>query len=166
MKQQPKKKAVGKRKAAIQKPKATPPRTSSPKTLRIEAHGVAENVQPPIQPTKPTPKAPDEPKPRALPASFKMAVPSILLEGDKPVLPPKSGPGEKFATGSAACEPRAAAHRPVLPHTYGTGTLNALARDPFSLFVSWDFTDDQQRYYNSLSADKHLVLRGHFDSLA
>jgi len=43
--------------------------------------------------------------------------------------------------------------------------VKVIARDPYCLFVSWDFTATQQRYFNSLSADKHLVLRAHLDSL-
>src|SRR6266704_5827544 len=111
------------------------------------------------------PRQPVSPKPPSL-ASFKLPIPSILLEGDEPAPPPKAGPGEKFAGGGEPPHKRAAPATEQLPANYGTGRLNAIARDPYCLFVHWDFTDDQQRYYNSLSADRHLVLRAHYDALS
>jgi hypothetical protein len=88
------------------------------------------------------------------------------LEGDKPISPPKSGPDEKFATGPVAASTHRMPAEQGIPPGGGPGNLNAIARDPLCLFLSWDFSDDQQRYYNSLSADKHLVVRAYCDSLA
>jgi hypothetical protein len=47
----------------------------------------------------------------------------------------------------------------ALPEAYGTGKLRLIARDPHWLYAHWDLTPKQQRHYNSLSADHHLVLR-------
>jgi uncharacterized protein len=47
----------------------------------------------------------------------------------------------------------------ALPAAYGTQKLLFLARDPHWLYAHWDLTAEQQRHYNSLSADHHLVLR-------
>ena len=37
-------------------------------------------------------------------------------------------------------------------------------RDPRWLYAHWDLTHEQQRQYNALSADRHLVVRIHLDS--
>jgi hypothetical protein len=100
----------------------------------------------------------------SLPPTFKLPVPAILLEGDQAEPPPKAGPGEKFAVGATPLKQVSEAGQ-LLPG-YGTGRVSTIARDPYCLFVSWDFTDAQQRYYNSLSADNHLVLRAHDGSLS
>src|SRR5256885_10031480 len=76
-----------------------------------------------------------------------------------------AGRGEKCADGTVPALKEVALPADQLPPGYGTGRITAIARDPYCLFVSWDFTDAQQRYYNSLSADKHLVLRAHQGSL-
>jgi len=46
-----------------------------------------------------------------------------------------------------------------LPESYGTRRLLLAARDPHWLYAHWDLTQEQQRHYNGLSRDKHLVLR-------
>ena len=46
-----------------------------------------------------------------------------------------------------------------LPEAYGTGKLTLLARDPHWLYAYWDLTQQQQRQYNALSTNRHLVLR-------
>jgi len=87
-----------------------------------------------------------------------VTIPSILLEGDAPDVPPASGPGQRYALTprppSASVVPL-----PVLPKSYATKSLLLTARDPHWLYVHWDLTDEQQREYNSLSADGHLVVR-------
>jgi uncharacterized protein len=109
------------------------------------------------------PKAPVKPSARRTrkkpaPAKHRLEIPPILLEGDEPQSP-STGPGEKYALG-----PRPAAGPPgreprELPEAYGTGRLLLVARDPHWLYVHWDFTPLQQRQYNALSADRHLVVR-------
>ncbi len=86
-------------------------------------------------------------------------IPAILLEGDEPVSVPLTGPGQKFALGPSTAEVRAAPEEAVLPEAYGTGELLLAARDPHWLYAHWDLTPSQQRHYNALSADRHLVLR-------
>jgi len=56
---------------------------------------------------------------------------------------------------------RAVSQQRELPEAYGTARLLLLARDPHSLYAQWDLTSAQQRQYNSLAADGHLVLRVH-----
>jgi len=87
-----------------------------------------------------------------------LKIPSILLEGDEPA-PPLAGPGEKYALGPT---PPAGPSRPEggeLPAAYGTGKLLLVARDPHWLYAHWDLTPEQQRRFNALSADRHLVVR-------
>jgi uncharacterized protein len=52
-----------------------------------------------------------------------------------------------------------------LPDAYGTRRLLLTARDPHWLYAHWDLTVPQLREYNSLSADRHLVVRVYRDQL-
>ena len=90
-----------------------------------------------------------------------LKVPPILLEGDSAPPPPVSGPGKRYALGpSAAPSPGAkAVENAELPDAYGTQRLYLTARDPHWLYAHWDLTREQLKHYNSLSADRHLVLR-------
>jgi len=85
-------------------------------------------------------------------------IPAILLEDDKPAAIPVSGPGQRYSLGptppSERLEPEG-----ELPDTYGTQELLLTARDPHWLYAHWDLTRQQQRYFNSLSVDRHLILR-------
>ncbi len=107
--------------------------------------------------------AEEAPKPRRKAPARKepLAVPPILLEGDRPTAPAPSGPGERYALGptpSAAQVPRVE-DSGELPEAYGTRQLFLTARDPHWLYARWDLTREQQRKYNAMSADRHLVLR-------
>ena len=53
----------------------------------------------------------------------------------------------------------------VLPESYGTKKLLLTARDPHWLYAHWDLSNEQLRKLNSLSADGHLILRVHKESL-
>jgi uncharacterized protein len=85
-------------------------------------------------------------------------IPPILLEDDRPAAVPVSGPGQRYALGPS---PPAERLEPEgeLPDTYGTQQLLLAARDPHWLYAHWDLTRQQQRYFNSLSQDQHLILR-------
>jgi hypothetical protein len=85
--------------------------------------------------------------------------PPILLEGDETTLASITGPGQKYALGPAAAEVQVAPEEAALPEAYGTGKLLLAARDPHWLYAHWDLTPSQQRQYNALSADRHLVIR-------
>ena len=87
--------------------------------------------------------------------------PLILLEGDEPTFVPLTGPGQKYALGPAAAGAKVAHEEAALPEAYGTGKLLLAARDPHWLYVHWDLTPSQQRRYNALSADRHLLVRVH-----
>ena len=85
-------------------------------------------------------------------------MPSILLEGDAPAAPRPSGPGQRYAVGSA--EPLAGEIEPrELPEAYGTERLLLVARDPHWLYAHWDMTLEQLRRHNSASRDGHLIVR-------
>ena len=110
-------------------------------------------------------QSPDAKSKRA-PAKRKSAAPAaspelppFLLEGDRPEAPAVSGPGEKFALGPTPPEQEFESAEADLPESYGTKRLFLTARDPHWLYANWDLTPEQQKRYNSLSADKHLVLR-------
>ena len=87
-----------------------------------------------------------------------LSVPPILLEGDEPA-PPAIGPGQKYALGPALLAGPASGEKGELPAAYGTEKLLLLARDPHWLYAHWDLTERQQRQYNALSSDRHLVVR-------
>src|SRR5689334_12253825 len=114
-------------------------------------------------PIFPLPKAASAPPPRA--PRKKLKVPSILLEGDKPPAPPPSGPGQRYALGPTPPVERLEAEG-ELPEAYGTQRLILTARDPHWLYAHWDLTREQQQRYNSLSADRHLVLRVFLDAVS
>jgi uncharacterized protein len=86
-------------------------------------------------------------------------IPQILLEEDATTSPPTTGPGQKYALGPAAPAGRVSHEEAALPEAYGTGKLFVAARDPHWLYAQWDFTLAQQRRYNVLSVDRHLVVR-------
>jgi hypothetical protein len=88
-----------------------------------------------------------------------LKLPPILLEGDEPTLVIIAGPGQKFALGPATTEALVAYEEAALPEAYGTGKLLLAARDPRWLYAHWDLTPSQQRHYNALAADRHLVVR-------
>lgn len=88
-----------------------------------------------------------------------LVVPPILFEGDTtpPVI--ETGPGQKYALGPTPPATGSIGERGYLPLSYGTGELFLAARDPHWLYAHWDLTEQQQRRYNLLSADHHLVVR-------
>ncbi len=91
-------------------------------------------------------------------APLKLTIPSILLEGDEPAAPRPSGPGERYALGTA--EPAfPSSESAELPESYGTQRLLLVARDPHWLYAHWDFTAEQLRKHNTASRDKHLIVR-------
>jgi uncharacterized protein len=83
----------------------------------------------------------------------------ILLEGDEPSPPAGTGPGQKFILGPSTTGNQPQPEKTVLPESYGTGKLLLAARDPHCLYAHWDITPQQQRQYNALSVDHHLVMR-------
>ena len=87
-----------------------------------------------------------------------LEIPSILLEGDAPVTPSPSGPGQRYSLGPTPPEEHLSAEG-ELPEAYGTKKLLLTARDPHWLYAHWDFKREQLREYNLLSRDGHLVLR-------
>jgi hypothetical protein len=70
-----------------------------------------------------------------------------------------TGPGDKYVLGPMAPAGQSGPEEGALPEAYGTGKLSLTARDPHWLYAHWDLTLEQQRRYNALSADHHLLLR-------
>lgn len=90
-----------------------------------------------------------------------LSVPPILLEGDQPAAPAAAGPGQRYALGPVPPPEHlgGAESAGELPEAYGTQRLLLTARDPHWLYARWDMTREQQRKYNRLSVDGHLVLQ-------
>ena len=106
-------------------------------------------------------------KPRARKPAI--AVPPLLLEGDEPSRTPAvGGPGSRYALGPSAPPVHAARLDETgdLPDAYGTQKLLLTARDPHWLYAHWDFTREQMKRLNALSADGHLILRVFADRIA
>ncbi|HET7624861.1 MAG TPA: DUF4912 domain-containing protein [Verrucomicrobiae bacterium] len=100
---------------------------------------------------------------RKMPAN----VPAILLEGDSAPAPSASGPGKRYVSGWAAARgPFETESEIELPESYGTQNLLFTARDPHWLYAHWDISREQQQRFNSLSVDRHLVLRIHSRELS
>jgi uncharacterized protein len=156
------------------------------KSIRERSAKVAEKLQSketspqePV-PTKaktpapaPTPTAAESPvsaKPKKKAAAKKapLQVPAILLEGDRPSASTPAGPGQRYALGPVpppAHSGPATTGAGELPEAYGTQRLLLTARDPRWLYARWDLTREQQRKYNALSVDRHLVLRVYVDAV-
>src|ERR1017187_3027641 len=81
-----------------------------------------------------------------------LKIPPILLEDELPPTAPVSGPGRKFTLGPVP-PIESLKTEGGLPKAYGTKRLLLAARDPHWLYAHWDLSRDQQRLYNTLSAD-------------
>jgi hypothetical protein len=104
---------------------------------------------------------------KTTPARSAPKMPSILLEGDVPAAAVPSGPGQRYALGpTPPLEPAAFEEAGELPEAYGTQRLLLTARDPHWLYAHWDFTREQLKRLNGLSADGHLVLRIHKEQVS
>lgn len=118
----------------------------------------------PAAQSAPTPAA--RPARKRVPKAKKVEIPPILLEGDTTPAPAVSGPGQRYSLGPLPAPEPVVAHESEsgeLPESYGTGQLWLVARDPNWLYANWDLTRGQQRSYNRLSADGHLILRAFVD---
>ncbi|MBI5386264.1 MAG: DUF4912 domain-containing protein [Verrucomicrobia bacterium] len=97
---------------------------------------------------------------------LRLEIPPILLEGDGPSPTPVSGvapPSTPVPT--EPCSAPASASAP-LPQSYGSTHLQLLARDPYWLHAQWDLTPDQQRSFDALAEEGHLLLRLYRDTLS
>jgi hypothetical protein len=121
-----------------------------------ELQGIVEPKIPSPPKTAVAPPASQLPKE---PAKAPFNIPPILLEGDEPTPLSISGAGAKYAVGPGRPPAVASAPEQLLPAGYGTQKLFLTARDPHCLYAHWDLTQAQQQHYNSLSSDKHLILR-------
>ena len=98
--------------------------------------------------------------------SSALQIPPILLETDTPATPVAAGPGKRYALGppERVVFGDRIGEQKELPESYATGRLFLTACDPHRLHVAWDLTSEQQKEYNSLSTDGHLVVRLYVDS--
>jgi len=123
----------------------------------------APDQQPEAVPSEQTEVAPsleaEQPREETAQAKVGFRIPDILLEGDEPAPPSATGPGQKYALSPTAPAGQPEREQARLPEAYGTGKLLLAARDPHWLYAHWDLTPQQQRHYNALSADRHLVVR-------
>jgi len=104
--------------------------------------------------------------PSPQPDAPKLQIPSILLEGDAPSASPVSGPGQRYALSPTPLAPAKESREALeLPEAYGTQRLYLTARDPHWIYAHWDLTREQLKHYNSLSTDRHLVLRIYKDKV-
>lgn len=115
------------------------------------------------RPTRATPiaakaKRPAAPRKTRAP---KLEIPPILLAGDVVTPVSVSGPGQRYALGPSTPPVHAGPveERGELPESYGTARLWLTARDPQWLYAHWDLSAAQQREFNALADDGHLIVR-------
>src|SRR5580658_8490318 len=136
-------------------------KSAKPKTTTVAARRTKVETSPAM--TSAAPGATPAVKTKKAASAPKLKIPPILLEGDAPPAPAVSGPGQRYALGPTPSATPAAAPGisagAELPESYGTRQLFLAARDPHWLYAYWDFSRDQLKKYNVLSADGHLVLR-------
>jgi len=99
------------------------------------------------------------------PKSAKPAIPPELLEGDETSGSGPAGPGRRYALGPKPPEYAETGEAGELPEALWDQAFAARARDPRWLYAHWDLTRDQLKEYNSLSADRHLVVRVYKDEI-
>jgi len=162
-------KAAGKSKAATPAPTPAPAPAPAPKTAKAAAPAPTPALAPePAKAKRAAKEAPAKAAPPSVPkAAVKkqispvapLSIPPILLEGDAPPAPAASGRGDRYALGPTPPAAPALSTGGELPESYGTQQLFLAARDPHWLYAYWDFSGEQLKKYNGLSADGHLVLR-------
>jgi len=123
----------------------------------VKSAATADKVLAAVSPAKVPAKA----KRKSSAKKTVLAIPPVLLEGDQPAAHSASGPGQRYALGPVPPPDNLSrVENPgELPEAYGTKQLLLTARDPHWLYARWDLTQEQQRKYNSLSTDRHLVIR-------
>ena len=164
----------------------TPPQTARTRPARAEKPAILimEQVGTPGEGTRPTPSAKPPlvgrvPSPggdptairriarkKQVPVEQPLTIPAILLEGDEPAALPMGGPGQKYVLGPVPPTGHSGSEEGELPAAYGTKKLMLIPRDPHWLYAHWDLTNEQQRRYNALSSDRHLVIRVYRDEIA
>ena len=158
-------KAKAARKRVIRRPRAEAsliPVASEPSPFPVVTTHEPESEAVPSEQTKSAGSlGAEQPEEEAALPGSGLRIPQILLEGDKPFSPPTTGPGQKFALGPTPPAGQFGPEKAALPEAYGTGKVWLAARDPHWLYAHWDLTLAQQRQYNTLSADRHLVVRVH-----
>jgi len=107
---------------------------------------------------------PSIPSPASVVVPEPKRIPPILLEDDRPATAGSSGPGLRYALGPTP-PARPLVPEVELPESYGTRKLLLAARDPHWLYAHWDLSLDEQRRLNSLSVDRHLILRVFVDTV-
>lgn len=139
---------------------ATPPEaTAKPKRVRAAVKAARKRVARKAAGLEPAPPS------EATAATGAPVIPPILLEGDRPSVPVPSGPGQRYALGPQPPAEAAGPEEAELPEAYGTKQIFLTACDPHWLYVYWDFTRAQLRYYNQRAREGHLTLRIHLGTM-
>lgn len=139
---------------------AKTPRTKLPTTGGESSWSLVEQQLQSTAPSKQAKIKPGKRPPRRSQLTkSEIKVPAVLLEGDSPTVLSITGPGARYALAPTPVATRQIGRSGELPEAYGTGRVFLAARDPHWLYVSWDFTREQQNHFNSQSRDGHLVVR-------
>jgi hypothetical protein len=138
-----------------------PAASEQPASPVVAAYGQESEANPLKQAKTPAGLKAERPWEKSAQPDSGPRIPQILLEGDEAFSPPMTGLGQKYALGPMTPAGHFGSEEAALPEAYGTGKLLLAARDPHWLYAHWDLTHEQQRRYNSLSVDRHLVLRVH-----
>lgn len=93
-----------------------------------------------------------------------LKIPPILLEGDEPAPSVASGPGQKFVSADVP-PPSPAAAASELPAGYGTGRLLLVARDPHSLYATWDPSAAQEQQLEAADAGADMSVRVYLEKV-
>ena len=140
------------------KPEANPsPEPSKPEAFVAKAPSkVAKTKEEDVEEL-----APVKAKAKSAKAAAEVEIPSILLEDDKPSKAAGQGPGQRYALGITPTAEHAGEIETSreLPESYNTGKLILVARDPHWIYVRWDLSREEQRKFNALSVDRHMVVR-------
>jgi hypothetical protein len=127
-----------------------------------------------VSTTHPKPKAGGKRTPRKKTAAGLVeappAAPQKKVSRTRPAAPRRKTSAAKPAKTAAprrrAARVAAVPAAPRLPESYGTRRLFLVARDPRWLYAHWDFSREEQRALNRLSATGRLVLRVYQGSVA
>jgi uncharacterized protein len=114
------------------------------------------------------PKATGKPKQVGASRKTGTVAPKKPVRSPLPEASPVQPEGRRYALGPApvTVQPELLGEPGELPEAYGSRRLFLAARDPHWLYAHWDFTAEQLRQVNALSADRRPVLRVHMGSMA
>jgi hypothetical protein len=142
------------------KPAAPKKKAATRKSKTIAESAAAAEIPAPVTRRRTVAKAKgdDAPKSKRTAKKKTLKIPPLLLEGDAPMPPSLSGPGQRYSLGPTPPVEDFSSEG-ELPESYGTSQLFLTARDPHWLYATWDLGREELRKLNALSVDGHLVLK-------